>query len=196
MKSACRLTRKLSIPGSFAMSSHFSPIRRPLDIIPLDSTQTRNVHDQVPFSGPPSYSTITRRFSSHPNPLIYFAEKKAEEAAKRGEFIDVHDGSFSDDFDVLITDVTDEILRTEIAELVGIPYLEKATQAEAKKILDVGRGFLYGDNYRPIFPCVVSREDLNKAHWVFFLADTGSPKTYVSTKVSLPTYCMNVWPLT
>jgi hypothetical protein len=85
---------------------------------------------------------------------------------------------------VLITDVTDEILRTEIAKLVGIPYLERATQEEANKKRDVHHGFLFGDNYRPIFPCIVSNEDSDKAHWVFFIVDTGSPKTYVAAKTA------------
>ena len=64
---------------------------------------------------------IMRRFSPHPNQLVYFSDKKSKEAVGRGEFVDIHNiGSLgSDDFDVLTTDITDEILRTEIAEIVG-----------------------------------------------------------------------------
>ena len=72
---------------------------------------------QVPFSGPPTYDTVARRFSSYPNPLAFFAGKRQEEARDRGEFVDIHDigGPDPKDFDVLITDIDDEKLRSEIA---------------------------------------------------------------------------------
>jgi hypothetical protein len=95
----------------------------------------------------------------------------------------VHDIGSSDsgNFDVLITDVTDTILRTEIAELVSIIYLVKATKEEANKQLDISSGFLYGNNFRPILPCVVSSEGplsfLHRGHC--------SPATYLSTQVSV-----------
>ena len=126
-----------------------------------------------------------RRFSSDPSPLRYFSHKNAEEAIKSGQFVDIHDLGLNE-FDVLITDVTDEILRTKIAELVGIQYLEKATPEEAEKTVDIGRGFLFGKNSRPIFPCVVSFEKQKRANWVFFVIDTGSPATFLSTEVSVP----------
>jgi hypothetical protein len=55
-------------------------------------------------------------------------------------------------FDVLLTDTTDDILRNQIAEVVGIPYLKEATKEEAQKKLD---GPLWGSNARPIFLYVV-----------------------------------------
>lgn len=137
---------------------------------PLNAIQKHHFHKPVPFSGPPTYETIMRRFSSHPNPLVYFSEKKEKEAIERGDFVDIHDiGSpGSDPFDVLITDVTDDILRTEIAEVVGVPYLGKASLEEADKLMDMGQGFLFGDNSRPIFPCVVRLPEQERAYWVFF----------------------------
>jgi len=92
------------------------------------------------------------------------------------------------------TDVTEKILRSEISELVGIKYLEKATEDEANKKIDICSGFLYGSKYRPIFPCVVRLRD--RAHWVFFLVDSGAPVTYLSSQVSVTTYRKNTWPLT
>ncbi|KAI9872107.1 MAG: hypothetical protein M1830_002057 [Pleopsidium flavum] len=138
----------------------------------------------APFIGPPSYASITRRFSSDPNPLTFFEEKKAKEAIARGEFIDIHDAEVvgANDFDVLITDITDQLLRSEIAELAGIKYLEKATEADSKEKVDVGCGFLYGRKFRPIFPCVVSWKD--QARWVFFIVDSGAPLTYLSSQTA------------
>lgn len=94
----------------------------------------------------------------------------------------------SNHYDVLsagFTDVTDEILRTEIAELVGIPYLSRATQDESNKKVDIGSGFLYGDTYCPIFPCVVKFRE--RAHWVFFIVASGSPGTFLSAQVGVTT---------
>jgi hypothetical protein len=116
--------------------------------------------------------------------MTFFTEKKAKEAIDRGEFIDIHDvgGVEPEDFDVLIRDMTDNNLRSDVAELIGMPYLGKATTDEANKVVDVGHDIVYGRKLHPIFPCIVSSND--KAHWVFFLYDTSAPLTYLSTQVS------------
>jgi hypothetical protein len=89
------------------------------------------------------------------------------------------------DYDVLITDVNDNKLRTEVSELVGIPYLKEAIKDEANDKVKIGHGIIYGMKQRSIFPCIVSFQD--KAHWVFFIVDSGSPLTYLSVQVSVPT---------
>src|SRR5436190_20820609 len=126
----------LRFPSRQALKALCGPLRNPLHnplrnplLDPFRSRlhARRHVHiAQAPFSGPPSYATIARRFSSHPNPLTFFTEKRAKEAIDRGEFTDIHDigGVEPEDFDVLITDMDDNTLRSEVAELVGIPYLE------------------------------------------------------------------------
>jgi len=170
---------------------HGSSLRDPLRNL-LRNPHTRYVHNEhAPFSGYPSYATIARRFSSQPNPLNYFASNKAKEAKERGEFIDIHDigGVDPKDYDVLITDVDDNILRTEVSELVGIPYLKEATKDEANDKVRIGHCIIYGMKQRTIFPCIVSF--LDKAHWVFFIVDSGSPLTYLSVQVSVPTYGKN-----
>ncbi len=151
---------------------------------------------EVPYSGPPSYETLFRRFSSHPNPLNFFAEKRWQEAKERGEYFDIHDAGRMepDSFDVLITDLNDRKFRSEISQVLGIQYHTKATEADANNVVKVGQGIIYGHTFRTIFPCVVSYED--KAHWVFFIVDSGAPLTYLSSQVSAPTYGENTWPLT
>ncbi|KAF8469045.1 hypothetical protein BDZ91DRAFT_83279 [Kalaharituber pfeilii] len=83
---------------------------------------------------------------------------------------------------VWITDVKDENLRHEISQVVGIPYLSKATVADANEVHKVGNGFIYGRELRTIFPAVVGHK--GKAHWIFFILDTGSPLTYLSSQAS------------
>jgi hypothetical protein len=164
-----------------------NPFRTPLPN-PLRGPQTRHLHDAStpPFSGPPSYATITRRFSaSSPNPISFFRQKAAEEAIKRGQFVDIHDigGVDPKDYDVLLSDMDNNTLHSEISELVGVPYLEEATKDEADKVPDKITGFLYGPKRRIILPCILSIED--KARWVFFIMNSGAPITYISTQVSI-----------
>jgi hypothetical protein len=104
---------------------------------------------------------------------------------ERGEFVDIHDigGVSPNDYDVLITDVNDNTLHSEISKLVGIPYLEEATKDEAVKVASKLHGFSYGQMFRLILPCVVSTTD--QARWIFFIVHTGAPLTYISTQVSV-----------
>jgi len=175
----------LRLPGRQALRAFCKPLPSPLRC----SLQARRIHSlQAPFSGPPSYATLFQRFSSsNPSPIAYFSRMKAEENVARGTFVDIHDigGVDPNDYDVLITDVNDHTLHNEISDLVGIPYLKEATKEEADKVADSLRGFLYGRKYRMILPCVVKIED--KAHWVFFIVDSGAPLTYLSTQVSMYT---------
>jgi hypothetical protein len=169
------------LPNRQPFKALHSPLRSPLQY-PLRLSSSYAT--QVPYSGPPSYDTINRRFSSHyPNPLAFFARKRQEEARDRGEFVDIRDigGPDPKDFDVLITDIDDEKLRTEVADVMGIPYLVKATGADANTVVRIGRGYISGRNIRTMFPCVVTHGD--KAPWVFFIVVTGSPLTYLSEQV-------------
>ncbi|KAF1808751.1 hypothetical protein P152DRAFT_208066 [Eremomyces bilateralis CBS 781.70] len=155
-----------------------SPLRYPL--------QARRTHSlQEPFSGPPSYATLFERFSpSNPSPLHYYSRLKAEENIARGTFVDIHDIGAMDpkDYDVLITDIDDNTLHKEISDRVGIPYLKEATKDEADKVADTIRGFVYGRKFRMILPCALTINE--KAHWVFFIVDSGAPLTYISTQVA------------
>ena len=179
------------------------PLRDPLRSSLLNRFRNplliRHAHTKpVPFSGPPSYATINRRFSSESNPIDFFAKKKAKEAIECGQFIDIHNigGVDPKDYDVLIKDMSDNKLRTEIAELLGVPYLQKATEDEANKKIEIATGMTYstsivdGAKFRTVFPCVVSFED--NARWVFFIVDTGAPLTYLSAQVSASTYRENI----
>ncbi len=114
---------------------------------------------------------------------------------KRNEF-DIHDigGVDPEDFDVLITDLDDDRLRSVVAEVVGIPYLHKVNESEAKEVVTTCQGFVYGIHHRTILPCIVGFG--NKAHWVFFLVDSGSPLTYLSQQVNIPTCGLNALLLT
>ncbi|ERF77228.1 hypothetical protein EPUS_05797 [Endocarpon pusillum Z07020] len=123
------------------------PLRDPLRGPLRNALHIRHVHvEQAPFSGPPSYATIARRSSSHP---------KAKEARERSELIDIHEtgGASPNDSNILITDIDDRTLRSEVAELIGIPYLKKTTKVEATNKVDVIHGFIYSNKLRtPVFP--------------------------------------------
>ncbi|KAI5795270.1 hypothetical protein EDC01DRAFT_630006 [Geopyxis carbonaria] len=146
---------------------------------------SRQIHSvPLPYSGPPSYDTIARRLSSDPGSHLYFTRKRQQEAKERGEYVDIHDigGIDPEEYDVLITDVNQEIMQGEIAEVVGIPYHAEATKEAAKEVVEIGQCYIFGRKFRTIFPAVVSKG--TQAHWVFFVIDGGSPLTYLSVHTS------------
>jgi len=149
--------------------------------------QSRHLHiEPVPFSGPPSYASLARRSSPwSPNPIHFFAQKKAKEAIERGEFVDVHDiaGVDPKDYDVLITDMDNDTLHSDISKLLNIPYLKEATKDETAEVAKEIHGFMYGQKLGMIFPCVVSIRD--QARWVFFIVNPRSPLTFISSHVSV-----------
>lgn len=179
----------LRLPGRRALRAFCKPLPSPLRC----SLQARRIHNlQAPFSGPPGYATLFERFSpKNPSPLKYFSQLKAEENIARGRFVDIHDIGPVDpkDYDVLITDIDDNKLHNEISDRVGIPYLKEATKEEADKVADSLRGFLYGEKFRMMLPCILKIKD--EARWVFFIVDGGAPLTYISTQVSVHTYREN-----
>jgi hypothetical protein len=151
-----------------------------------NSIASRWIHNvRVPYTGPPSYDTIDRRFSSdNVDPHAYFTAKRAQEAIARGQWVDIHDiGYEPEDYDVLFTDIKHETLETMIAEEVGIPYLSKATVADAKEVVKVGTGYIHGKKRRTIVPLIVGRRE--EARWVFFIVDSTAPLTYLSIQVSV-----------
>jgi len=177
----------LRLPGRQALKAFCKPLPSL-----RCSLQARRIHDlRAPFAGPPSYATLFERFSSsNPSPLRYFSRMEAEENVARGTFVDIHDiGPDPKDYDI-----DEHTLHNEISNRVGIPYLKEATNGEADKVSDSLRGFIYGDKYSMILPCVLKIED--KARWVFFIVDRGAPLTYISAQVSVHTYRENAWLLT
>jgi len=176
----------ISRQGFNALVNSFRRPPRPRNTTRLFSHRVGDT--EVPISEPPSpsYGALARRFSSYPAPLNHHAVKSWQKAGNSGGYVDVHELCDISDidpnkFDVLITDVNEKTLRTEVSKVFGIDYLAKATEEDAKRKVDVISGYLYGDGRRPMVPCVVSNAD--KAYWVHFIVDTGSPATFLSEKV-------------
>lgn len=91
-------------------------------------------------------------------------------ALDRGEFTDIHDvdPEYSPDlteYDVWLTDITNEELESKIAEELSIPYFSKATEADTKEVVQVAEGYIYGLHKRIIVPFVVNKKE---ACWGFF----------------------------
>ena len=84
----------------------------------------------------------------------------------------------------MISEVDNRTLRSEISERLGIPYLGKATEDGASRVVKYIDSYLYGYKSHPILPCVASSS--SETRWVFFIVDTGAPATYLSPQVSAP----------
>lgn len=158
---------------------------------------TRLVHNiGHPYTGPASYDTIMRRLNSDIDPQSFSIWKRQQECKAYGKFIDIHDigterfyfdASFPNvNHETLFPDIDHETLNTKIAEELGIPYLSKASEGEAKKMVSVAHAYIYGQNCRTIVPFIVCCD--NEARWVFFIVDNVCPLTYFSAQVSKLTH--------
>ena len=142
---------------------------------------------KLPYSGLPNCEMIARRFSSsQTDPPAYFARNLKQEKLQRGEFTDIHDitpeeAIYPYEYDVLLSDVTHDTLKQTISDEIGIAYISEAT-GDAKQPVSVCDGYIYGPNRRPIVPLVVSYQE--QSRWVFFLIDSSSPWTFLSSQVS------------
>ena len=83
--------------------------------------------------------------------------------------------------DILLTDVNEEVLQTAVAEHFGIGYHQKPTAGECEPVTGIVSGYLHGLKRRDDS---VRRSGRIQARWVFFIADSGSPMTYLSRQVS------------
>jgi len=120
-----------------------------------------------------------------------FAVASWQTAAHSSEYVDIHDPREIMDlelnsYDVLVPDLNDNKLRTEISKVIGIDYLAEATEDDAHRRVDAIDGYLYGNTLRSMVPCVVTNGV--KPYWVHFLVSTGAPVAYPSEKVNTPTY--------
>ncbi len=117
---------------------------------------------------------VTVRQRAHKS--ITCANKRTIEvyASETSQLLSVHSEQNPDHFDVLLGDIDEEDLRTEIAEELGIDFLSNATSPPRLPV----HGFLFGRHSRPMVSLSVERR--TRAVNVFFLVDTGSPYTYLS----------------
>lgn len=155
-------------------------------MLPLSASRlilnTRSV-----FTAPPSYNTAFQPSNSDADSQLLCLPKCRQGATDKhlGKFVGNHETSRElNDYDVLFPDIKHETLETMVAEILGLPYLSEATETEAKTPVRVAHGYTHGRYGRTIFPLVVTYKD--EARWVFFILDSGCPRTYLSDQVSLP----------
>jgi hypothetical protein len=86
------------------------------------------------------------------------------------------------DYDILLSDVSEENLQDEISKELGQAYLSR-TPALSEPIRNI-TGIVWGDNFRVFFPIVVTLPRSNSPSYVIhFLFDSGSPNVFLSHKV-------------
>ena len=161
-------------------------IYRPvLPKVKASTIQRRMIMEALPYSGPPSYETLRKRFmASAPNPESFKSRKREAEARDRGECVDIHDvtGIQPSEYDVLVSDIQHETLETTIAQDLGISYLSKAEEADANYVVESITGYIRRSGHRALVPMVVNYK--GEARWVLFIIDSSSPFTYLSVHVS------------
>lgn len=86
-----------------------------------------------------------------------------------------------------MTDVNADSLRSSIPKDLGIHYLEKVSEKEARKVPKCIDGYIWGHNRRWIFSCVVSNNDKDRAEArrVIFILVTCFPTTCLAPEVGV-----------
>ena len=87
------------------------------------------------------------------------------------------DSYLPNNLDIMLTDVHEKDLHSAIAKKLKITYLGEADRKSEKEL----NGILWGMYDRVMVPIIM--EFKGKRKYVFFLVDTGSPKTFVSEHV-------------
>jgi hypothetical protein len=82
-----------------------------------------------------------------------------------------------DEQDLLLTDVTEAELFGNVGELLRVQYLSETSHLIQSDVL---KGIIYGQNKRLMISLLCKRK--SSVNWVniFFLANTGSPHTYLA----------------
>ena len=97
--------------------------------------------------------------------------------------------------DIVLTDITAKFLHSDLSELLGVPYLSNAVDAQDNynvrgAAAKVNRGRIVGNNSRYMINLECRRDSLHSRpgspkmgskDWknVFFLVDTGSPNSFM-----------------
>jgi len=124
----------------------------------------------LPSSPPPSSpSSSSRNIHFSPAPLCDILP------------LDVDPGAMSPNkYDILLTDVNEEDLKTEISTFLGSKYLSETSPLSSPQ--PTIHGILYGIYNRSFLPLVVAVRK-SPSVVVHFLFDSGSPFTYLSEEV-------------
>jgi hypothetical protein len=95
--------------------------------------------------------------------------------------IDVAPADMPELFDILLSDVDDNLLHNEISTALGSAYLSETPHLTSPHT--TVDGILFGRHNRVLFPLVVKLFRKSTSYVVHFLYDSGSPFTFLSQEV-------------
>jgi hypothetical protein len=95
--------------------------------------------------------------------------------------IDVAPVDMPELFDIVLSDVDDNLLHNEISTALGSAYLSETPHLTSPHT--TVDGILFGRHSRVLFPLVVKVFRKSSSYVVHFLYDSGSPFTFLSQEV-------------
>jgi hypothetical protein len=95
--------------------------------------------------------------------------------------IDVAPADMPELFDILLSDVDDNLLYNDISTALGSAYLSETPHLTSPHT--TVDGILFGVHSRVVFPLVVQLSHKPSSYVVHFLYDSGSPFTFLSQEV-------------
>jgi len=93
--------------------------------------------------------------------------------------IDVNLADMPDLFDILLSDIDERLLRSEISTELGSAYLSETPHLTSPHA--TVNGIVFGKYKRMLFPLVVRLK--SRSYVIHFLYDSGSPFTFLSQEV-------------
>jgi hypothetical protein len=122
---------------------------------------------------PPSFPLFANMFS-------FLSQKLTRPDLYPGP-IDVAPANMPELFDILLSDVDDNLLHNDISTALGSAYLSETPHLTSPRT--TVDGILFGEHRRVLFPLVVKLLHKPPSYVVHFLYDSGSPFTFLSKEV-------------
>ena len=95
--------------------------------------------------------------------------------------IDVAPADMPELFDILLSDINDNLLHNEISTALGSAYLSETPHLTSPHA--TVDGIMFGKHNRVLFPMVVRLPRKSHSYVIHFLYDSGSPFTFLSQEV-------------
>ena len=86
-------------------------------------------------------------------------------------------------FDILLSDIDEEVLHNEVSTILGSAYLSETPCLTSPQA--TVNGIMFGKHDRVLVPLVVRLPRRSHSHIIHFLYDSGSPHTFLSQEVEL-----------
>jgi hypothetical protein len=150
---------------------------------PLEDVQPPPLEDDQPppLEGDPTGGPSRTVCPSHTGSDPYHYELPRPDLLVDMGPIDVAPTDMPELFDIVLSDVDDDLLHNEISTALGSAYLSETPHLTSPHA--TVNGIVFGRHDRVLFPLVVRLPRTSRSYVIHFLYGSGSPFTFLSQEV-------------